>query len=115
MLSSHPWRPALQRASDRGAAVGHDRELALAAKTGLLWSARKFPCWTVFDDWFMAANLDSALARPGHRSSLLRWSAWGQQARSHRHESGCAGNRDDRWTHLAVAAVQQVTVARSAV
>ena len=41
------------------------RDLTHSAKTGPWRSALNFPCWPALDDWFTAANLNSALARPG--------------------------------------------------
>jgi hypothetical protein len=41
-----------------------------AATSGPWWSARNFPCWPALDDWFTAANLIYALARPGHQLSF---------------------------------------------
>ena len=53
-------------------AIGAVHELELTAITGPSWSARNSPDLTDLDDWFTAANLHSALARPGHELSYDR-------------------------------------------
>jgi hypothetical protein len=48
------------------------RDLTHSAKTGPWRSALNFPCWPALDDWFTAANLNSALARPGQEPPVHR-------------------------------------------
>ena len=57
-----------------GAAV---HGLTHPAITGPSWSAQNFPCWPVLNDWFKAADLDSALARPGPRPTVTTGSFYG--------------------------------------
>jgi len=47
------------------------RGLRRSAITGPSWSAQNFSHWAALDDWFTAANLNSALARPGHNRPLV--------------------------------------------
>ena len=68
-MRSATRRPAVQRSADRVAAVGVSCELAVPAITGPSWSAQNFPRGAALDDWFTAANLNSALARPGQLPS----------------------------------------------
>jgi hypothetical protein len=44
--------------------------LTLPAKTGPWWSAQNFLSRPALDDWFAAAHLNFALARPGQEATL---------------------------------------------
>lgn len=46
------------------------RGLRRSAKTGPWRPAQNSPCGPAMDDWFTAANLNSALARPGQQRAL---------------------------------------------
>ena len=46
-------------------------EWPFAATSGPWLSAQNFPCLPALDDWFTAANLNSALARPGQGLTVM--------------------------------------------
>ncbi|HRQ15259.1 MAG TPA: hypothetical protein PK205_18310 [Promineifilum sp.] len=55
----------------RAAAIGEEAHRVLSAITGRWRSGQDFPRWIALGDRFTAANLNPALARPGHQESFV--------------------------------------------